>query len=205
MLKIAFLIPVFISTSFITSQNEKYPFAKWDEKTLQKAQAYTNDDIGSDNEKQMIYYCNLARLNPKLFAQTYVQKYLDENNLESSWTKSLLRDLNKFKKMDVLHYDKSLYNCAKAHAESNGKKGLEGHQNYNQRFKKYASQFAYNGENCDYGNENALDVVMSLLIDEDVPGAGHRMNILDKNFKYIGVAYAKHKKHEHNVVMCFGG
>ena len=188
----------------IFAQNN-YPFNKWDEKTLQKAQSYNENVKISNLEKQIIYYTNLARLNPKLFAQTYVQKYIDENEIVNNYAKSLIRDLNKVKKLDVLTYSEDLYYCAKAHAESNGKKGLEGHQNYNARFKKYASQYAYSGENCDYGNDDALDVVMSLLIDEDVPGTGHRFNMLNKSYKFIGVAYAPHKKLIHNVVIDFGG
>lgn len=201
-----FLLFTLVISSFSLRQDEKYPFSKWDTKVIEKAQsAYTEEEQMDENEKQVIYYCNLARLNPKLFGQTYVQKYLDENQLKSSWTASLLRDLNKVKKLDVLKFDKSLYTCAKNHAETNGKKGLEGHQNYNARFKKYAPQFRVHGENCDYGNQNALDIVMSLLIDEDVPGNGHRNNILNTEFKYVGVAIAPHKEHEYNAVMCFGG
>lgn len=186
-------------------EKEKYPFSKWDEKTIKKAESYTEDDNIPGLEKEIIYLTNLCRLNPKLFAQTYVKQYLDDNNLKTANTASLVKDLNKCPKLDVLAYSEDLYFCARAHAESNGKKGLEGHQNYNARFKKYASSYTTHGENCDYGNSTAIDVVMNLLIDEDVPGMGHRKNILDKTFKALGVAYAVHKKLDHNVVMCFGG
>lgn len=196
---------LFLQFTYSTKQDDKYPFDKWDAKTLKKAEAYSEEDEIPALEKEIIYLCNLARLNPKLFAQTYLAKYMDENEIKNTWTASLIRDLNKCPKLDVIKFDAELTICAKLHAESNGKKGLEGHQNYNQRFKKYGSQFGHHGENCDYGNNVALDVVMSLMIDEDVPGAGHRANILDKNFKAVGVAYAPHKTQEHNVVMCFGG
>ncbi|HYG49690.1 MAG TPA: CAP domain-containing protein [Flavobacteriales bacterium] len=186
-------------------EKEKYPYSKWDAKTIKKAETYTDEDNIPGLEREIIYLTNLCRLNPKLFAQTYVKQYLDENNLKTANTASLVKDLNKCHKLEALTYSEDLYYCAKAHAESNGKKGLEGHQHYNTRFKKYASQYTTHGENCDYGNNSAIDVVMSLLIDEDVPGTGHRKNILDKQFKAIGVAYAAHKKLDHNVVMCFGG
>jgi hypothetical protein len=184
---------------------DKYPFSKWDEKTQAKAKTYTDEDKISGLERDVIYYTNLCRLNPKLFADTYVQQYVDENEIKSPYVNSLFRDLRKATKAEPLKFDKDLYYCARAHAESNGKKGLTGHQNFNARFKKYAPQYRVKGENCDYGNNQAMEVIMSLLIDEDVPDAGHRRNMLEKDYKSIGVAYAPHTKLDHNVVMCFGG
>lgn len=206
--KLTYFLFLLATSNFVFSQDdekEKYPFSKWDAKTMEKAKSYKDEDKISGLERDVIYYTNLARLNPKLFAQTYVKQYVDDNELKNPNINSLIKDLNKAPKLAVLVYSTDLYYCARAHAESNGKKGLEGHQNYNARFKKYASQYALHGENCDYGNADALEVVMTLLIDEDVPGTGHRRNILSTEFKYIGVAYAVHKIMEHNVVMCFGG
>jgi uncharacterized protein YkwD len=206
--KITYLFLLFIIGNNVFAQEEVaelYPFSKWDSKTIEKARSYSDGDKISPLEKDIIFYTNLARINPKLFALTYVKKYIDENEITSTNAKSLIKDLNKSAKLSVLDFNVDLYYCARAHAESNGKKGLEGHQNYNARFKKYASQFTTHAENCDYGNSTALEVVMSLLIDEDVPGMGHRKNILSTELKYIGVAYAPHKLMEHNVVMCFGG
>lgn len=200
------ILTIFLLASFNRPQEkDKYPFDQWDDATKKKAHAYSEEDKVPDLEKMVLFYTNLARLNPKLFAKTYAQQYLDDHELKSSYTSSLIRELTKAPKMEALKFNKDLYYCAKAHAESNGKKGLEGHQNYNARFKKYASQFSYNGENCDYGNNEALDIVMSLLIDEDVPNLGHRRNILDKSYKHLGLSYAPHKVHAHNFVMCFGG
>ena len=184
---------------------EKYPFSKWDAKILEKAKSYKDEDKISGLERDVIFYTNLARLNPKLFALTYVKQYVDENEIKSPNVNSLIKDLNKCPKLGVLTFSTDLYYVARAHAESNGKKGLEGHQNYNARFKKYASQYTMHGENCDYGNNDALTVVMTLLIDDEVPGTGHRHNMLSTDYKAIGVAYAVHKLAEHNVVMCFGG
>lgn len=203
--KTGYAILLIVLTGFAPLQEEKYPFSKWDDKTIEKARTYTDNDKIGALEKEVIFYTNLCRINPKLFADTYVQQYLDDNELKSSYTGSLIRDLKKAPKLDVLKFDKDLYYCARAHAESNGKKGLEGHQNFNSRFKKYAPGYRTRGENCDYGSNNALEVVMDLLIDEDVPDTGHRKNILLKDYKYLGTAYAPHKQYAHSVVMCFGG
>jgi uncharacterized protein YkwD len=60
-------------------------------------------------------------------------------------------------------------------------------------------------ENCDYGNNKAFDIVMSLLIDEDVPSLGHRENILDPEYKYVGTSIQPHKRYDWNCVIDFGG
>lgn len=206
MARLLTVIMLFACTAFCPwQQEEKYPFSKWDDKLIEKAKTFQDDDKIGGLERELILYTNLCRLNPKLFADTYVKKYVDENGLKSNYVNSLIRDLKKTPKLDVLRYDRDLYYCARAHAESNGKKGLEGHQNFSARFKKYASQYRTKGENCDYGSNDPLEVLMNLLIDEDVPDLGHRHNILEKDYKFIGVSYAPHKKYDHNVVMCFGG
>ncbi len=61
------------------------------------------------------------------------------------------------------------------------------------------------GENCDYGFEDPLTIVMRLLIDEGNPNYGHRTTILDPNFKHIGVSIQPHTKWNFNCVQEFGG
>ncbi len=186
-------------------QKEKYPFSKWDAAT--KAKANTAKDVSylTESEKQVIYLCNLARLNGKLFAETYLQQYIDEAKAaKTAYTASLFTDLKKLKPLEVFQPQKDLYENAKDHAIESGKKGTMGHQNYEARFKKYSPNYQEMAENCDYGNDEPLDIVMSLLIDEGVPDKGHRANILDDKLFSIGVSIATHSKHGFNAVMCFG-
>jgi uncharacterized protein YkwD len=61
------------------------------------------------------------------------------------------------------------------------------------------------GENCSYGYDNALRIVMELLIDEGVGDSGHRKNILDAAFKNVGVSIQPHRTAAWNCVMAFGG
>jgi len=60
------------------------------------------------------------------------------------------------------------------------------------------------GENCSYGFETAIDIVLSLLIDEGVKNKGHRQNILSEDFNSIGVAIRPHITYRVNCVMDFG-
>jgi len=189
----------------IAPTRKEYKFAEWDEATMDKANTAKNADYLTEVEKEVIQLCNLARLNGKLFADTYLKQYIDEGNVEKSqYTGTLIADLRKVKKLEPLLPQKDLFECARSHAIESGTKGTIGHQNFSKRFKKYASRYIETGENCDYGNNEAIDIVMSLLIDEDVPDKGHRKNILDPKFKSVGVSLQSHKKEDWNCVMDFG-
>jgi uncharacterized protein YkwD len=62
------------------------------------------------------------------------------------------------------------------------------------------------GENCDYGYSIAVEAFIHLLIDSGDPvNLGHRKNILDANFKVIGVSGQPHKTYRWNYVMDFAG
>ena len=198
------LLLTFLS-GFVPAQDEKYPFSKWDDATLKKANTVEEADYMTAGEKEVIRLCNLARLQPKLFGDTYLQKYIDDNELKrSSYITSLFSDLKKAKPLPVFMPQKDLFLSAEEHAIVSGKKGTLGHQNFTKRIKKYAPRYASAGENCDYGNDQALDIVMSLLIDEGIADKGHRKNILDPAYNSCGVAIREHKKYEFNAVMNFG-
>jgi len=64
---------------------------------------------------------------------------------------------------------------------------------------------SYSGinENANYGTEKALDIVVGLLIDKNVPSNGHRKNILNTDSRYIGVAIEPHKRYGVNCVQNF--
>jgi len=176
----------------------------WDKITLESAKA--KGALKMNNvEKEVIFYCNLVRVAPKKFLQTIVPKYISSRKLDnSSYLTSLQRDLKKSKKLPPLTANNDLYEVAKVHAVSSGKKGTIGHQNYTKRFQHLNDVFSVDGENCDYGNSEAIDIVFSWLIDEGIPNLGHRKNILDPEFNHTGVAIAPHKTYEVNAVMTYG-
>lgn len=203
LLTIAFLLC--ISFSHAQENKEKYPFSKWDKDVLEKANTAKDVTYLTFEEKQVIFLCNLARWDGKLFAETYLQQFIDSTETEkNSYVNSLFTDLKKTKKISPLKPAEDLYKAANDHAKTTGKSGAIGHQNVKNRFKKYAPSYSDSAENCDYGNDKALDIVMSLLIDEGIPDKGHRKNILDKDMEYLGVSIEEHKKYDYTCVMDFG-
>lgn len=195
----AILIFIFATTTIVAQKS-------WDVKTLEKANTAKNISYLTTEEKKVIQYCNLVRLNPKLFLETFVQKYLDSTKDNNNYTRSLIKTLRSVKSTNLLYPSEKLYSLSKEHAIDFGKKGKTGHGDFDKRFMKFTQECdCAVGENCDYGSNNALDIVMSLLIDDDVPDLGHRENILDPAYKNIGVSIQEHKKYDWNCVMDFNG
>jgi uncharacterized protein YkwD len=198
----AFTLLLFLICSF---SKKVYPYDRWKKEDLEKANTAKDVSWLTEEEKQVIYYLNLARINPKLFALTYSQNYLDTAGLKSSYTRSLQNELRRIKPMNVLLPDSALTKSAVDHAASSGKLGTTGHNGKNKRFADVKGRFTLWGENCSYGYDQSLSIVMQLLIDEDHPGLGHRQNILNQNFTHLGTAIRPHQKYTWNCVQNFGG
>jgi hypothetical protein len=169
--------------------------------------AYTaqNTDYLTENEKLVYYYLNLARLNPPLFAETFLVKYTKWNSYEDLslsdyYTGSLYKTMKNMQPVGVISPQKDLFESAKCHAVSSGKVGYVGHTRL--PTSNCRSQFA--GECCSYGSFDALNIVMQLLVDSGVPSLGHRKICLDGGYKTLGVSVQPHKTYRFNSVLDFG-
>ena len=169
--------------------------------------AYTaqNTDYLTENEKLIYYYLNLARLNPPLFAETFIRKYTKWNShedlsLSNYYTGSLYKTMKNMKPIGVLYPQKDLFESAKCHAIASGKKGYVGHS----RLPNSGCKSKFAGECCSYGQFDALEIVMQLLIDSGVPSLGHRKICLDERYKTLGVSVQPHKTYRFNSVLDFG-
>ena len=202
------IILILFTSEKLFSQNEKYPYSQWGKENLELVNKQKENSQLTEEEKTVVVLTNFVRINPKLFAATFLSEYLDSvldpSKRNNSYVKSLIKDLNSIKKLPPLELNPNLINMAIDHATNSGKKGVIGHTNFSQRFKKFnAKQVETYGENCDYGNKRGVDAFMSLLIDENVSNLGHRKNILNQDFFYIGVGFAPHTKYGINMVMEF--
>ena len=125
-------------------------------------------------EKKLIYIINLMRTNPVLFANTVASKYPDSADMtslkNSAYFKSLLVTLRRQEPLGLLYPDSVCYVSANCHAVTAGKTGYVGHDRQTADCK---TKWVFNGECCDYGHNQALDIVMALLIDENVASLGH--------------------------------
>jgi len=178
----------------------------WDSITVHRANTANENRNLKDDEKQVIFYTNLARANGKLFSETYLKRFMDSTGIKPTpFTESLEVDLRSIENLPMLIPEPDLYNIARQHAIESGKTGRKGHQGFKRRFNNLASTYNAYGENCYYGQDNPLDIVIKLLIDEGITDLGHRFNMLDPRYNSIGVSIMPHKTHGYNCVMEFGG
>lgn len=186
-------------------------FALWPDTILAKANSAKDVPYMSEEEKLAIFYINLVRTNPPLFADTYLKDYLKENKVKKDKdVKSLIEELERTKARVMLQPSEELTDAARKHAKDMGNSGRTGHKasngmSFQDRMEPLSKLFAGMNENCNYGNEGGIDAVIDLLIDRNVPNVGHRRNILDPDMRFAGVAIEPHKRWRFNCVQDFGG
>jgi len=177
--------------------------SEWNDIKYAAANTAESSPYLSNNEKETIHILNLARLNPALFCNTVIKQYPVQPGKpglkNSEYYLSLLKTMKNQQPLNLLLPDKSSYESAQCHAAASGRTGYIGHDRKSTECKNLLS---YMGECCDYGHNNPLDIVMSLLIDEGIPTLGHRKICLSP-FRKIGVSIQPHKSYRYNTVMDF--
>lgn len=176
------------------------------ESLFEKANTAVDVNYLSDDEKTVILYMNLARIDGEWFVKNILNE-IDAGAYTASNFKSLKSDLSKSKNLPPLQPGKNLSKAATFHAKDMGQTGGIGHQSSDgtktfERVKKYA-QGGYMGENCSYGPSDPLAIVLQLLVDDGVPSLGHRKAILSPNYTHVGVSIQPHKVYGYNCVQDF--
>jgi len=176
----------------------------WNDKKYIICNTAANTAYLTHDEKEAIYILNLLRANPVLFTKTVLLKYpsVSGNGYlaeDSFYFISLVNTLKTMEPLGILYPDDKCFESAKYHAIASGITGYVGHERKTKddKAKKY-----YNGECCDYGHSDPLDIVLSLLIDEGIPSLGHR-DVFLSNYTKIGVSMQPHKKYGINAVFDF--
>ncbi len=205
MKKLVFTLFLVIPGVFLSAQKyvDKKVWNRWDSLIIANANTAVSADYLSTEEKLVILLTNLARTDGQLFSETFLDTYLVGEE-KTKYTKSLYRDLKPVKNLPLLYPEKDLYSVAKGHAEKTGKNGQVGHQRFEARFKPLMKKYNSVAENCAYGYDKSIDIVIKLLIDEDISNLGHRVNMLSPDYDSIGVSIQPHKSYRYNCVMDFG-
>jgi len=170
------------------------------------AQANTAAGISSlsQMEKDIIFYCNLARLDGTKFWVAYGNQATGSD----AYVSSLETDLKATSGLAMLQPEKSLMEAAAYHANDMSTNNFFDHTSSDgTSFGNRVYSF-YGGnaiaENISAGMGTALGVVLQLLVDDGLPRLGHRKNILGANYKAIGVKTATHKTWRTVTVQDFG-
>lgn len=152
-------------------------------------------------ENEVLQALNHIRMHPDVILNKDLPHWLDSGEQKKTpYVVSLMADLRKSKPSVVLLRSAKLDSLAMEHARDMGNTGKIGHTGSGGKtFEKRSKNFIQSGnelaESLQYGYEKGRDIVMDLLIDEGVSGTGHRKQILDGNYRYVGIAVHPHKSH----------
>ena len=151
-------------------------------------------------EKRMIFEINFVRAYPKVYAQI-IARYLDDESKEDGGLANdtyeagveLINELNAMKPAPILKPLRGVYDAAKAHGLDCKQRGFIAHEGSNgsdpwDRILKFCPQLETGNENL-AGNaaENPRVPVIELLLDDGISSRGHRYNMLDPTWEFVGV------------------
>ncbi|HEX7845372.1 MAG TPA: CAP domain-containing protein [Chitinophagaceae bacterium] len=136
--------------------------------------------------------------------------YMNEENVKA--LASLVADLKKLKPLSVLQPDSGIYNAACKHANDQNAHnwelahtGTDGSHPWD-RITLYAPSMQFGNENI-AGNSwdtTARGIVIQLLIDDGIPGYGHRYNLLDPQWTHAACVWVYYKNNMHWWIQNFG-
>lgn len=157
-----------------------------------------NEDGLTIMDKEMIKEINFVRQYPEIYA-SIVATYLEERS-HSIWGISkdendagieLIEELKAMESAQILYPKKCVYQAAKKHGEDCKKRGFFDHTGSDgsspfSRMSKSCIGLKGGGENIVGGRKNTRKLVIQLLIDAGISDRGHRYNMLNPNWEYIG-------------------
>ncbi len=173
--------------------------AQWLEAKYNAARTAAKEDYLSREEQNIFYYLNLARMNPPLFAETFLERFMQENEYHNNpSTRSLFNELMNLQPLSIIKPNKKMWELAQCHAIESGKTGYTGHERVKRCDKGYGAESCYYGEDAYSG----LKIVLQLLIDGDIKTLDNRKVCLG-DYQSMGVSIQLHKTNSYGAVLDF--
>ncbi|MFN3557160.1 MAG: CAP domain-containing protein [Bacteroidales bacterium] len=166
----------------------------------------------SDHEKMMVLAMNLLRSDPARFSMLYVYprfqyfegtlfRFPGRTPTRTREGIEALRELYllllEAEPRPLLKPSPGLSRAAKGHANYMKNTGYAGHDGNGGIAQRISRQGRWSGgvaENLIWSVSNPHDAIVELLIDDGVRGRGHRINILNPAYLYVGVAAEPHPR-----------
>jgi len=110
---------------------------------------------------------------------------------------TLYDTLIKMKPLSILFPDEGIYNACIKHAKDQGPTNNLNHQGRDgswpyERIMKFSPKMVDGNENLAYnGNAPARIIVLQLLVDEGIPGYGHRYNMLGAGWTHVACYFTR--------------
>lgn len=182
--------------------------SKWPADSLALANTAAHHTNLTPEEIKLVQLVNLARMDGHAFKKRIAEPYIKANDKDDDeYVEGLYNDLRNTKNLHLLKPLEALHKSAAHHATDMGTHGLLGHNstdgtNFTMRIHKFHKPVLVS-ENISYGYNDAISIIMEMLIDEGVKDFTHRHNILGKTFHHVGVSIKPHKNMDFNCVMDF--
>ncbi len=219
---IRFLLLLIMSFAYLPGKIFGQSIDSWDENILDTAKG---SPFLNDLEESIVFELNLVRTNPAKYAEFYIEpllglfegklfKYPEQLPIITKEGKKAvqecIRALKLAKPAGVLYPNESLSKAADDLVNFQTRNGKVGHIGKNRstpvdRIERYGEWEHRVAENISYGSHSARQIVIALLVDDGVPSRGHRKNILNNDFKLVGLGTGQHPKYGTMCVMDFAG
>lgn len=178
-----------------------------------------------DVEQKVILELNKVRSNPKRYAEEYLEDlrayfkgklftYPGQITVKTQEgilpLEECIKVLKRTDSRPILLPSEGLSKAAEELMKDQQKYGGIGHisrkgANLQKRIEKYGAWDICSSEDITYGSSEALQIVISLLIDDGVPNRGHRENILNPCSRFAGVSRGSHPTYQSMCVIDYAG
>lgn len=167
----------------------------------------------SDEEKNLVLAMNLIRHDPGKYADMFVapaiayyrgMEYRFPDRQEVLMTREgvapareLYRELKASPSLPLFYPSEGMSRAAASHASEQSRSGRIGHAGQGGMRARIEREGRWSGliaENIAYNSPSAHEAILGLMIDDGVPDRGHRVNMLNKDLKHVGVAWATHPR-----------
>ncbi len=195
---------------------------EWDISLLDTAR---DADYLSDVDKDIILELNKVRTDPSRYADEYIaprkasyfgRTYRVAGQIDLRTNEGVtavnecITALRRAAPREILLPSMALSAAAADHMNDQSGTGRTGHtggdgSDLRERIERYGDRGSRIGENISYGPADAREVLIQLLVDDGVRSRGHRKNIMNKDFRYVGSAFGSHAKYSYMCVMDLAG
>jgi len=199
-----------------------YAGETWDKTKLDTARGV---DYLSAVEKDVVFEINKLRSEPSRYAELYlipkIRSYSGKlykrpsqvDIMTSEGVRALeecISHLKKAKTINPLLPSRGLSRAAADHAIDQAETGSFGHigkdgSSGDIRMNRYGKWGKMAAENISYGQDCAQEIIFQMLVDDGVPSRGHRKNLMQPAFRFVGVAIGSHPQFGYLCVINFTG
>ena len=174
----------------------------------------------TEAEREVVFEMNKVRSDPSLYAWYLRQErqYYFGNQIKRPLQMPVLTReglvaldeciafLENVSKARPLRPHEGLTKASRRHAADQAETGETGHDGSDgstipERISETVWNWIKVAENINYGDNNARSIIISLLIDDNVPDRGHRYTLLDPELTHCGVAIDRHPDYRYSCVI----